>query len=200
MVETLLSPTNILLYGRELRELTIDQRKLPDLSKADAKPSQPEGCDGSDAPPPPPPPPRLGENNFLEAQLRAKGARLARIYAFSYEGHYYDLARPALFLVHGPGSDPEAPRPSPDLPNSRLDRAAADADRTGVASQNRSFSDDMRVWSYDKGDYSIRLDPDAGTFEEILLDCELRTDGLQSHYSGKFTRAKKGGRHNNWSD
>ncbi|MDJ0945096.1 MAG: hypothetical protein QNJ30_16630 [Kiloniellales bacterium] len=200
MVETLLSPTNVLLYGRELQELKIDQAKLPDLRKPAAKSSQQEGCMGSDPPPPPPPqPPRLGDNNFLEAQLRAEGARLARIYAFSYEGHYYDLARPALFLVHGPGSDPEAPRPSPDLPYSRLDRAPADADRTGVASQDRSFSDDMRVWSYDKGDHSIRLDPDAGTFEEILLECELRTDGLKGHFSGKMARAT-GSQGKPWSD
>ena len=88
---------------------------------------------------PPTQPPRRGDNNFLERQLRAEGARLARIYAFSYEGHYYDLPKPALFLVHGPGSDPEAFRPAPDLPNARVDRAPADADRTGIAIQDYSF-------------------------------------------------------------
>ncbi|MDH3660612.1 MAG: hypothetical protein OEU92_11400, partial [Alphaproteobacteria bacterium] len=33
--------------------------------------------------------------------------RLARIYAMSYEGGYSVLPRPTVFLVHGPGKDPE---------------------------------------------------------------------------------------------
>ena len=70
--------------------------------------------------PPPPPPPRLGGNNFLQAQLASPGARLARIYAFSYEGHYYDLGTPAIFLVHGPGRDPEAFRPALFVPGAEI--------------------------------------------------------------------------------
>jgi hypothetical protein len=130
-------------------------------------------------------------NTFLQHQLTAdaadpeKSPRLARIYGFSFEGHYYDLARPAIFLVHGPGNDPEAFRPGTARLESRGDRAPADADRTGVAYTASSFSHDMRVWSYDKGDFSIRLDPTSGPLEQILLQAELRPDRQQTYYSGQ---------------
>jgi hypothetical protein len=128
---------------------------------------------------------------FLQDQLTAdqvdpdRSPRLARIYGFSFEGHYYDLAKPAIFLVHGPGNDPEAFRPDTARPNSRVDRAPADADRTGVGSSASSFSHDIRVWSYDKGDFSIRLDPESGPFEQILLQAELRPDKQQTYYGGQ---------------
>ena len=46
----------------------------------------------------------LGANQFLKEQLKAENARLARIYGFSFEGHYYDLPRPVIMLVHGDGA------------------------------------------------------------------------------------------------
>jgi hypothetical protein len=141
--------------------------------------------------PVPEPPPRLGDNNFLQNQLDAdredstKEPKLARIYGFSYEGHYYDLAKPAIFLVHGPGNDPEAWRPGTALPDARFDRAPSDGDRSGIARTATSFAEDMRVWSYDKGDFSIRLDPESGPLEQILLQAELRPDKQQTYYSGQ---------------
>jgi hypothetical protein len=174
MAETLLSPSNILLYGRAMADLIIDFHEPPRSPIDDVHPPDPETCQRF---PDPQPPPRLGENNFLLNQLMTKAGqdaqttpRLARIYGFSFEGHYYDLPKPAIFLVHGPGSDPEAWRPSNALPHARVDRAPADADRTGVAGTPSSFSEDMRVWSYDKSDHSLRLDTDSGTFEQILLE------------------------------
>jgi hypothetical protein len=162
--ETLLSPSNVLLYGRELKDLAFT-----------FLPPTPANT----------PAPRLGGNNFLQQQLFPPGvtpttsARLARIYAFAYEGHYYDLPRPMIFLVHGPGADPEAPKPG-GAP--RVSRAPADADRTGIASQNYSFADDMKVWSYDKGDFSLRMDVETGTLEQILLDATLA--GAGGTYAG----------------
>jgi hypothetical protein len=132
-----------------------------------------------------PVPPRGGANNFLEQQLQAKDPRLARIYGFSYEGHYYDLTSPAIFLVHGDGVDPEAP--PPDDP--RVSRAPASADLTGVAGRTSSFSEDMKVWSYDKGDFSLRMDIETGPFEEILLEAELAAEEMQGYYSGQRVRA-----------
>jgi hypothetical protein len=192
MPETLLSPSNILLYGRVMTDISlvrgdpnssppvhdpyedlIDPELTDDGRIKDAHGVEEQECHTL---PPPPPPPRLGDNNFLQRQLTAYGQtdatrpRLARIYGFSFEGHYYDLPKPAIFLVHGPGSDPEAWRPSTSLPHARVDRAPADADRTGVASTPSSFSEDMRVWSYDKSDHSLRLDSDSGTLEQILLE------------------------------
>jgi hypothetical protein len=161
MPETLLTSHAILLYGREVLGVTLAR-----ASDAMAMEPPDSAEPGAVAQPQAPAPAPLGDNRFLEKQLEADGARLARIYAFSFEGHYYDLPRPVIFLVHGEGSDPEAVRP----PNSRAGRAPADADRTGVASSPGSFSEDIRVWTYDKGDFSLRLDPDTGTLEQILLE------------------------------
>jgi hypothetical protein len=191
MPETLLSPSNILLYGREMEDITlrpdvlkpiVEPEVTPDGRIKDAHGAEPEECHTL---PPPPPPPRLNDNNFLLRALVAPGARLARIYGFSYDGHYYDLAKPAIFLVHGPGSDPEAWRPDTALPNARVDRAPSDADRSGIARTATSFAEDVRVWSYDKGDFSLRLDPESGPFEQILLQAELRPDKQQTYYSGQ---------------
>src|SRR5262249_45083039 len=127
-----------------------------------------------------------GTNLFLQGQLRAAGTTIARIYGFSYEGHYYDMARPALFLVHGPGQ----PAERPGAPPNRAAGAPDGTDRTGFASTARSFSEDMRVWAYDKGDLSIRFDVETGSFEQILLHVELSTDRLGMTFSGKTVRLR----------
>ncbi len=169
MPETLLSSSNVLLYGRVLRDLKFEFVP-PDKPGPNQKTS---------------PPPRLCSNNFLLNQLKKGDVHPARIYGFSYEGHYYDLPRPAIFLVHGPGDDPELPRPA--APRARVSRAPSDADRTGTANQDYSFAEDMRVWSYDKADFSVRLDVETGPFEQILLEAAVRPEKLQ-HYSGADLR------------
>ena len=182
MAETLLSPSNILLYGRVLQDLTFSFVD-PSSKGPDEKTS---------------PPQRLGGNKFLLKQLevdkekkekeKGRAPRIARIYAFSFEGHYYDLAKPTLFLVHGPGKDANDERPG-----DRYALAPPDADHTGVAAQGYTFSDDMKVWSYDKGDFSIRLDVETGPFEEILLDMELAAGMQGTHYSGAEARIRTSG-------
>ena len=204
MPETLLSPSNILLYGRVLADVLLQhpevetteggatttrarstRRSARAQATQTASSENPDGGPEDFVPDAPDAPPQLGDNRFLHRQLIADDARLARIYGFSFEGHYYDLGRAAIFLVHGPGNDPEAFRPGTARPDSRVDRAPADADRTGVASTASSFSHDIRVWSYDKGDFSIRLDPESGPLEQILLQAELRPDKQQTYYSGQ---------------
>lgn len=184
MAETLLSPSGILLYGRVLEDVTF--QFVDPHTRGRAAPADP--------------PPRLGGNKFLQAQLAAGRdgepdpnlvARLARVYGFSYEGHYYDLPKPAIFLVHGDGADPPDLRHDPEGPrpdDARVSRAPADVDRTGVALTDSSFSEDMRVWAYDKGDFSIRMDVETGPFEQILLEAVLRPDQLQSYYGGADLR------------
>jgi hypothetical protein len=105
----------------------------------------------------------LGDNSFLKKQLQADGARLARIYGFTYEGQYSTLPVPSLFLVHGPGQ--------PVANQSRISMETA-----GVAAREWEFSGpysnrliDLRRWDYDKADFSIRFDVDSGPFEQILL-------------------------------
>jgi hypothetical protein len=159
MPETLLSPSNLLLYGRLVTDLAI--RRVAHN-----------------------PAPRVGGNTLLDAQLGRPDAEFARIYGFSYEGHYYDLAKPALFLVHGPGEIAEERAGAGPAAG-----APATADRTGVAATDYDHPADLRVWSYDKGDFSIRLDIETGPLDQILLDMELESDRMRS-YSGADVRMR----------
>ena len=181
--ETLLSPSNVLLYGRIVKDL----RLVPPVEQASKDGGKAAKERTKDAGEPPLEPPRLGANKFLEHQLQAKDAKLARIYGFSYDGHYYDLTSPTIFLVHGDGVDPQVPRPAP--PRERVSRAPANADLTGVAGMTGTFSEDMKVWAYDKGDFTIRMDIATGPFEEMLLEAELVAEDMQAHYSGQRVRA-----------
>lgn len=134
--------------------------------------------------------PKVGTNNFLRNQLAAEGAKLARIYAFSFEGTFIELGRPAIFVVHGAGSDPDDPPPN-DLGYERLSRSPGSSARTGLGSQIGALAKDMRVWIYDKGDLSMRLDAETGTFEQILLTAEVSTDlrGGMSRSGGALSRS-----------
>lgn len=163
MTETLLSASNILLFGRELQDLQI--RGGP-------------GDEGSHDPFVRPPG-RAGGNRLLDQQLMAEGARLARIYGFSFEGTYYDLPRPVLFLVHGEGApaetlaDPRGAGIAAGPPSDAAHQVARSPDnpsRTGLAAPDFSFADGLMVWSYDKADYTIRMDLETGMFEQVLLD------------------------------
>lgn len=105
---------------------------------------------------------RSGQNRFLEEQLAA--GRFARIYGFSFEGSYYDLPRPVLFLVHGDGE-----LVAEDLGKFSPARAPSPTGLTGLAAADFDFADGLRVWSYDKADYTLRMDVETGMFEDVLL-------------------------------
>jgi hypothetical protein len=165
MPESLMSPSSIKLFGRIVQGIKIDA--APDA-------------------------PGLGANNFLLHQLSTKTPpNLARIYAFSFEGAFYEIPKPPIFVVHGEGT----PVGSWDVPST--------LDQTGVAGRDWDFSGnnsaqgpaarvagarepraaaaapttDIRYWEYEKGDFSLRLDVDAGPFEQILLQMALRGSG-----------------------
>ena len=168
MTETLLSPSNILLYGRVMVDLefkgippnknrsttsTLRHRSRalfprPDRRRASARTSS---CRTS--------------STHIERTLQGNP---------SWRGSTASASRATTTICPSqrfswsmaPGSDPEAWRPATTMPEARYDRAPSDTDRSGVARQATSFAEDMRVWSYDKGDYSIRLgsgDRTAGT-------------------------------------
>jgi hypothetical protein len=213
MQENLLSPTNIHLFGR-LFPLTVDQANLPAA---------------------------LGANQFLRNQLNQNAAnndaQFARIYAISYEGTFYNLPKPAVYLVHGPGRTvgsagktrqtvaaagaaaaavtavlaAAAPGAHPNAGAASAAAAAAtsagvagaaaaaDAAGAGVPAANQAavqaaaeaaaipptitdsgvvaeefdLESDVRVWEYDKGDFTLRIDIASGTFDEILLEAAL---------------------------
>ena len=95
--------------------------------------------------------------------------RFARIYAFSFQGGYCQLPRPPIFLVHGLG----LPVGDWNVPSTM--------DQAGVAGREWDFSgrlgvtNDLVYWEYEKGDFSLRVDLDAGPFEQILLEMALRS-------------------------
>jgi hypothetical protein len=181
-METLLSPSTILLCGRVVQDLQFLPGVHQGPSPQGLNANQPQGPNALQ-----PPPPRQGRNNFLQQQLADPNAMLARIYGFSYEGHYYDLPQPAIFLVHGPGTPAEL-SPGLGVPWNRLERTAAEVDRTGVAGTGRSSSLDIKVWSYDKGDFSVRFDIETGPFEQILLEAALVSESSNAGFSGAHTR------------
>jgi hypothetical protein len=154
--ESILSLSSIYLFGRLISDLQIVR-------------NDPEDDDR--------PAPR-GKNNFLRQQYKDPTAKLARIFAFSFEGSMYELARPSLFLVHGLGLDVDEPVPHEFL--ARLARSPGGVSSTGVGRQSGEFSLDMRVWIYDMGDFSMRLEVETGTFEQILLSAELDEEGWSS--------------------
>ena len=176
MPESLMSPSSIKLFGRIVEGIKLDA---------------------------PPVAPGLGANNFLLQRQLSNGDNpptLARIYAFSFEGAYYELPRPPIFLVHGSGT-PVGNWANPST-----------MDQAGVAARDWDFSGnydptynpgssagsartedarsrkasppppppsttDIYYWEYEKGDFSLRLDLEAGPFEQILLQMALRGGG-----------------------
>ena len=153
--ETLLSPTNIWLIGREVKDLSISE------NDAEHEPFIEQ---------------RLSNNDFLGKQIKpvitGSGQnevkhypRFARIYAFVYNGIIHDLETPALIMVHGDGAKAE-------LGTGRAARAPDNPSRTGLGISEVKIADDMMVWGYDKGDFSIRLDVSSGPLDHILLDLE----------------------------
>lgn len=144
MPETLLSASNIVLFGRVVEDLNIvapKGNKAHSPSMATSK----------------------GESSGLQQQLTRREwgnysagsggglARFARIYGFSYEGAYFEVGVPVLFLVHGEGA-----------PLSEIKVPGPDKD-------DKNFFEDLRAWAYDRSDDTMRLDIDSGSFEEVLL-------------------------------
>ncbi|NJO36736.1 MAG: hypothetical protein HC871_02790, partial [Rhizobiales bacterium] len=92
--------------------------------------------------------------------------RLARIYAMSYEGGLYTLPRPTVFLVHGPGEDIESLTAAGGGPVFKLDDVGGSS--TGLASKLGVFADDLRVWTYDRDDMTVRVEIATGALDELL--------------------------------
>ena len=111
---------------------------------------------------------RRGANRQLEDQF-GPDARLARIYGFSFDGSYYELPKPVIFLIHGNGI-PASEATAATVNRARAPRAP---ELTGLAAAGFDFGDDVRVWFYDKADYTVRMDVETGMFEEVLVRAEL---------------------------
>ena len=113
-------------------------------------------------------------NNDLQRQLidedkntPREDLRLARIYGFVYEGSYYELPEPCLFIVRGDGlaaTDPEA--------------------ALGFVTDMK-LPDDFKMWQHDKSDQTIRINLQSGSFEETMMMLMRAGAGLQSGFGHK---------------
>lgn len=55
------------------------------------------------------------------------------------------------------------------------------------------FEDDVRVWPYDKADFSMRLDPSSGPIESILLEAEIDDAEMADEMAGRKVSGRKVG-------
>lgn len=172
--ESLLSGSAILLFGRELFDITIKHDDYDGIPRVK----------------------RRGKNKLMDRTLLdGKDSRFARMYAFSYDGRLYDLDPPVIFLVHGEGDDPENERPYSGADPSRLVAEGRSMfEKVGVAMPSGIFARDIRVWSYDKSDFSIRMEVVSGMLDHILLEAELgQYDDHAYLGGGKVGGGKVGG-------
>ena len=100
----------------------------------------------------------------------------------AFEGTVYSLPRPSIFVVHGPG------RPI-DFTNG----ITSSMQSAGVAAREWEFSSgsDLVYWEYEKGDFSLRLDTEAGPLEQILLAAAIRGADMARPKRREFGRPKR---------
>ena len=163
--ENLFAPSAIKLFGLEFRGLSVNRPLLedpkdPPLEKRARVPSnamqdklqQEQGYRQA--------PGRLERAlrkiSYLPEDKADNHARFARIYGFTYEGQYYELPRPTLFLVYGPG------KPAEGATNFTVQNV-------GVAAKDWKFASDIRMWEVDDKDVSMCIDIELGPMKEILL-------------------------------
>ncbi|MDX1486646.1 MAG: hypothetical protein R3268_00490 [Acidiferrobacterales bacterium] len=73
-------------------------------------------------------------------------------------------------------------------------REAADTPYIGrVEKPLPDFADNVRIWPYDKADYSLRLDPCSGPIESILLEAEIDDAELSDEMAGRKVSGRKVG-------
>jgi hypothetical protein len=175
MIETFLEPTRIFLFGKPFPTLEYNPTPMsggagtravsPDEEfdaytvsiQTSGEDREAEATVQVDLPIPPGP----VEQAFREVE---DDGIFARIYGFSFEGHYYKMPRPLLFLVRGDNARSRIP-----------EETAAGGERqfntrfTGVEGKDWQFGSDIRVWAVDKHDIAVCLDLEIGRYDEVLL-------------------------------
>jgi hypothetical protein len=162
---TLLAPSTVRLVGRVLR-LSGEAQEDGDVQHAaenpkraeDPKvfvPAQQEGY--------------LGGSPLVEAMKKGR-LRLAHIFGFAHEGRYTPMHVPALFLVHGDGE--ALLKKDGEIDPAQLGLAH-------LEKGNLTFAADLKLWVYDRGDETIRLDVSTGTLLQLVVDAETGPAGGQ---------------------
>lgn len=187
--EDLYEPTKLYLFGKRFRGLKL---KLSELKKtehtvdvADRKAVGQRGDDVVRHEDVPMPPPRLermfrrevqgdefkssGQDDGDDNKTISKGVKLkpklSRIYSFSYEGHYYKLPAPRVYLVWGNGEPADE-----NSQRKTQGEAAFRAADTGLEGKDFRFASDIRVWKMDLLDLSLAVDLEVGSMQSILLE------------------------------
>ena len=164
--ETFLEPTRIHLFGKQFPTLVYDTSAMDGKATQALQPQQqpprefetytaatPVTAPAPDLPMPP--------GRVEQALRKAEDGIFARIYGFSYEGHYYKLPRPLLFLVQGPGQS--------RAPENSTATGEFSTRFTGIEGKDWQFGSDIRVWAVDRHDIAVCLDLEIGKYDEILL-------------------------------
>ena len=86
--------------------------------------------------------------------------QLARIYGFSWQGNYFKMATPAVFVVDGPGV--------PVIDGLPL----AAIGQVGLELKDEFFSTNVLMWNAYDVDFSVRIDITSGWLSEILIAAE----------------------------
>lgn len=174
--ETFLEPTRIFLFGKPFSTLKYDPvpmsggvdataratsttREFKDFTVTESAQAALKADKPTEAELPMPPGP-------VERALREveEEGIFARIYGFSFEGHYYKMPRPVLFLVQGEG---HSRKPEEVVTNGVRDFATS---FTGIEGKDWQFGSDILVWVVDKQDIAVCLDLEIGRYEQVLLE------------------------------
>jgi hypothetical protein len=175
LLETFLEPTRIHLFGKPFPTLSYNPAPMQGGAGNNTL-SESVDAEFEDADPMPP--------SLVEQVLRRAEEEegiFARIYGFSFEGHYYKLPRPLLFLVRGQAGS-RRPEEDPAVPggvrqfNTRF---------TGVEGKDWEFGSDIRVWAVDQHDIAICLDLQVGSYEQVLLQ-PLTTPEEETAFRGHW--------------
>ncbi len=154
--ESLLATSTVRLFGRPMSDLFLaDDRDSIYGVKQAADQTQES-------------PRAISENRFLAEQLAESDAIFARIYFYVYQGQRVPLVRPTVFMVHGDG-----------LPISG-DGVKKTAGLLGVGQSCDDFAPDLRMWVYDRADFTLRLDIQSGSFTELLMGYEEGGSGISA--------------------
>jgi len=205
--ESLLTASAVKLYGRVIRGLSIDvhharnelgaNRFLREQLEAD------HDSNGDFAPP------RLAR--IYGYSYYGRYMALARPAIFLVHGKGAPASPRAIAVVQPdraqPGTlavDPVPGVEQEDSPETPFERAAFldpktagrfntgpdSVDVSGQAVKCCEFSSDIRVWEYDRGDFSLRLDIESGPLERILIDAEQGSEDAMPYFRGQHTRLR----------
>lgn len=179
--ETLLSPSSIRLYGRIIKGLEIDlegaRQELGGNRFLREQLERPEGE----------PQPALAR--IYGYSYFGSYTALSRPAIFLVHGRGVRASPRAPAVVQAeegkPGTLAVDPKPTekdvepiegPQFLDpgtlGRLSTGPSRVDITGQAETSGEFANDIRVWEYDRGDFTLRLDIDTGPFERLLIDRE----------------------------